>query len=88
MSTKGIQNLKVARLLVSIVLLCVVIFYALVPSTVILPKEELVLSLCIAIMVFLLGLQYRLEKKDKMLTFFLIIFSIWMFAMSIVGFYF
>lgn len=86
MNEKTVYNLKLARLIIASLMIVTIIVYWTLSPYYELPKEDLVITLWVSLFVFLLGLQYKIEEKNKSLPYFLMLFSIMMIIMSIVGF--
>ncbi len=81
-----INLLKVARLTVSVLMFVVVVMYNYMSNYIVLPTLELIVTLFLSLFVFLLGLQYHIEKKMGIVSMFLMIFSVIMLIMTLLGF--
>lgn len=78
--------LKYARLLVAVMMLIAILAYQSITAYLVLPGLEQIVTLFISLFVFLLGLQYYIEKKMGIVALFLMAFSIVMMIMTILGF--
>lgn len=83
--TKQITLLKIMRLILSILIFVVLGVYYFYEKYLVLPKQELIITIIISIFVFLIGLQNKLEKKSATQAYFLMLFSVVMLIMSIIG---
>lgn len=83
---RTINILKVSRLMISILIIITIVFYLLVGDIYVLPSEDLIMTLLFSIFVFLLGLQYHIEKKQGNIALFLMLFAVMMAIMSAIGF--
>lgn len=82
---KMIQMLKVGRLMTSILMIASIIAHTMLTSYYTLPSLDLIVTLWVSLFVFLLGLQYHIEKKPGYLALFLMFFSVIMAIMTLVG---
>ena len=85
MKERTILFMKYARLLVAILMVFTVFFYMLYTDST-LPDQGLLMTLWVAIFVFILGMQYHIEKKQGMIAYFLMLFSAVMLIVTILGF--
>lgn len=83
----NIKLLKYLRLLLAISIYLVIGVYYFYADYYNLPDQTLMITIIISLFVFLLGLQYHLEKRPGMLNIFLMLFSVIMLIMSIIGIY-
>jgi hypothetical protein len=83
---RTVYILKVSRLIVSIMIIITIVFYQLAGNIYVLPSQELVMTLFFSVFVFILGIQYHLEKKQGRMGLFLMLFSIMMAIMTVIGF--
>ncbi len=89
MNTKMIENIKVVRLVVGVMILFTAIFYGVyekMDSDMELPDSKLVMCVWLSFFVFFLGLENKLEKKQESIANFLMLFSIMMLMATIFGF--
>jgi len=80
--------LKVARLVVAVLMIISIIFYLMAGGIYDLPSQDLVMTALFSMFVFLLGLQYHLEKKQNKLGLFFMMFAVMMLIMTVIGFTF
>ena len=81
-----INLLKVGRLIVSVLMFVVIVMYNYMSNYIVLPTLELIVTSFLSLFVFLLVLQYHLEKKMGIVPMFLMIFSVIMLIMTLLGF--
>ncbi|MCH4887322.1 hypothetical protein EZV73_07050 [Acidaminobacter sp. JC074] len=81
-----VNLLKIGRLMVSVIMLVSIVSYTYMSKYLALPRLDLIVTSFLSVFVFLLGLQYHLEKKMGIVAMFLMIFSIMMLVMTILGF--
>jgi len=82
---KLIQMLKIGRLMTSIMMIVSIIAHTMLTAYYTLPPLDLIVTLWVSLFVFLLGLQYHIEKKPGYLAFFLMFFSVIMAIMTVLG---
>lgn len=85
MQKRSIFYLKLMRLMLSILMAISIPVYYYFRQYYTLPDHEYTLTFLFGIFVFLLGLQYKLEKKTLTVAYFMMLFSIMMCIMSMLG---
>lgn len=78
MNLKLISTLKWARLVISILMASTLPIYMIYQDQFKLPDHAQLLTLLFGVFVFVLGLQYYFEKKNRMLSYFFMLFGVMM----------
>lgn len=82
---RTIFMLKFGRLIVSIFMIVSMIVHSVLTAYYTLPPLDMIVTLWVSLFVFLLGLQYHIEKKPGYLALFLMLFSVIMAVMTTLG---
>lgn len=89
MNKKTIYNIKVIRLIIAILIIFTIVVYYISDNVFgyyKFPDENLIMATWVSLFVLLIGVQYKLENKNKHLSNFLLLFSIMMLIANILGF--
>lgn len=83
--SRMITALKYTRLIIAIFMLVAIIAYSTIAQYISLPNLEQIVTVFISLFVFVLGLEYYIEKKMGIVSLFLMVFAIMMLVMTIIG---
>lgn len=81
----NIKLLKYMRLVLALMIYAIIIVYYFYSAYYNLPDQGLLITTVMSVFVFLLGLQYHIEKRPGMMSKFLMLFSFAMFLVTVVS---